>query len=233
MATPAIKPPITVAGQAEKTRSERAKSYWESPEGQRRKKEQAEKMAGNARAKKNGGSAASTTEKEKTSTPPPAEGEYLGSEKVKPTTDSEGNRVEPPIIKPISPEKFKRAWPKFLERLHRAFKRTFSLVEWGANLVVTRFFPEHKVTIILQDYTTADAALDAELTELLVEDNIQKWIAENRIKAAMIALFAWVVGGVDVKLEKKEKKNGDSAKPASGSGGGAPEALGTDGANPH
>lgn len=221
-----------------KPKSEGLKAYWDSPEGRARRLKASERMAGNTNAKKNkpqyippgetGGAGA------KTSTSPPGEGAYAGVDPAfKPKTGQEQvNAGDPPRqVKPISNEKFQKAWPKFLLRLHRGFTKVMMGVSWAANLVFHRFFPEKNIVITIDEYTKEEAELDRELTELVIEEDLALWISKNRWKAFMIGTFAWFFGGIDVKIENKKKKedeeNGKGNRNAPGLAGSASDAGNT------
>jgi len=202
---------------SEQARSQAVKDYWKTPEGQKRKAEQRERMFGNKNAKKNKPGEYIPPGPEGESTSPPGQG-YTGTEPGHEKKPGQRTEDPPPAApKQISPEVFRRAWPKFLKRVHKAFSRIFGIVEWGANKLLVKWFPTVKIHITLDDYTPAEAELDTELTELLLEDTLPAWISKHKIRAFFIAAGAWLIGGINFKVEKREEKDGRASEKIGGS----------------
>lgn len=211
----------------QKSPSSGLKSYWDSPEGKARREKASQRMKGNTNAKKSKPvympPDSTHGDNARTSTSLPPEGGYRGVDpRFRPQSERQEGTTEPPPreVKPISSEKFKKAWPKFLLRVHRGFVKLMVGVQWLSNAGFQRFFPKKQIVIKVDDYTQEEAELDRELTELVIEEDLALWISKNRWKAFFLGVFAWFFGGIDVKIEdkKEEEQNGEGKQPGLAAG---------------
>lgn len=212
MSVPAIKRKNLTPDERSKAVSQGVKNYWDSPEGQKARQAQRERMMGNKIKSKPEYIPPDGKKIFSFDSPIHGDGGYTGTEPghSKPEGGSAAAPgVDPAPVKEIDASKFAKVWPQFLVRLHKSVERLSVVGEWTVNkLIMKRFFKKKRVRFEIDPFTKADAEAESELTDMLLEDGPARWVARHKIKAWFIWRLTWIIGGTHVKVEDVPEESG-------------------------